>query len=100
VARLRWAQSDTDIKNSLDLPIPDRQHGEHPYRLVPRDFVAMELRLIAPTAYGADRSSKMNFDEYDKIDDFELNEILWRAVKGADAPVPPAVRGAIAYRPK
>jgi YVTN family beta-propeller protein len=54
----------------------------------------------APTAYGADRSSKMNFDEYDKIDDFELNEILWRAVKGKDAPVPPAVRRAIAYRPK
>ena len=31
----------------------------------------------APTAYGADRSLKMDFDEYDKIDDFELNEILW-----------------------
>ncbi len=54
----------------------------------------------AQTAYGADRSSKMDFDEYDKIDDFELNEILWRAVKGKDAPVPPAVRRAIAYRPK
>jgi len=54
----------------------------------------------APTAYGAIRSSKMNFDEYDKIDDFELNEILWRAIKGKDAPVPPAVRRAIAYRPK
>jgi YVTN family beta-propeller protein len=54
----------------------------------------------ALTAYGADRSSKMDFDEYDKIDDFELNEILWRAVKGKDAPVPPAVRRAIAYRPK
>ncbi len=56
--------------------------------------------LNTQTAYGADRSSKMNFDEYDKIDDFELNEILWRAVKGQDAPVPPAVRRAIAYRPK
>jgi len=54
----------------------------------------------APTAYGAIRSSKMNFDAYDKIDDFELNEILWRAIKGKDAPVPPAVRRAIAYRPK
>ncbi|MFI5454790.1 MAG: bifunctional YncE family protein/alkaline phosphatase family protein [Isosphaerales bacterium] len=54
----------------------------------------------APTAYGALRSLKMNFDEYDKIDDFELNEILWRAIKGKDAPVPPAVRRAIAYRPK
>jgi YVTN family beta-propeller protein len=50
------------------------------------------------TAYGAERSLKMDFSEYDKIDDFELNEILWRAVKGPDAPLPPAVRRAIAYR--
>jgi len=54
----------------------------------------------APTAYGAQRSLGMNFDEYDKIDDFELNEILWRAIKGKDAPVPAAVRRAIAYRPE
>jgi YVTN family beta-propeller protein len=54
----------------------------------------------APTAYGADRSMKMDFDEYDRIDDFELNEILWRSIKGKDAPVPPAVRRAIAYRTK
>jgi YVTN family beta-propeller protein len=53
----------------------------------------------APTAYGAERSLKMDFDEYDRIDDFALNEILWRAIKGKDAPVPPAVRRAIAYRP-
>jgi YVTN family beta-propeller protein len=50
-------------------------------------------------AYRAERSSKMDFSEYDKIDDFELNEILWIAIKGKDAPVPPAVRRAIAYRP-
>ncbi len=49
-------------------------------------------------AYGAERSSKMDFSEYDKIDDFELNEILWREIKGRDAPLPPAVRRAIAYR--
>ena len=55
--------------------------------------------LNAPTAYGAERSARMDFDEYDKIDDFELNEILWRAIKGKDAPLPPAVRRAIAYRP-
>jgi YVTN family beta-propeller protein len=51
-------------------------------------------------AYGAERSSKMDFSEYDKIDDFELNEILWRSIKGKDAPLPPAVRRAIAYRLK
>jgi len=49
-------------------------------------------------AYGAARSSRMDFAEYDRIDDFELNEILWRAIKGANAPVPPPVRRAIAYR--
>jgi hypothetical protein len=49
-------------------------------------------------AYGAERSGKMDFSEYDRIDDFELNEILWRAIKGKDAPIPPAVRRAIAYR--
>jgi hypothetical protein len=40
----------------------------------------------------------MDFSEYDRIDDFELNEILWRALKGPDAAIPPAVRRAIAYR--
>jgi YVTN family beta-propeller protein len=53
-----------------------------------------------PMAYGAERSMKMDFDEYDKIDDFELNEILWRSIKGKDAPVPPAARRAIAFRQK
>jgi hypothetical protein len=49
--------------------------------------------------YGADRSARMDWSDYDRIDDFELNEILWRSIKGKDAPLPPAVRRAIAYRP-
>jgi YVTN family beta-propeller protein len=52
----------------------------------------------SPLAYGADRSSRMDFSEYDKIDDFELNEILWHAIKGPDAPQPAVVRRAIAYK--
>jgi hypothetical protein len=70
--------------------------------LTPHDHEPARIDLNAKNtalAYGAERSSKMDFSEYDKIDDFELNEILWRAVKGADAPLPPAVRRAIAYRP-
>ena len=43
-------------------------------------------------AYGWERSEKMDFSDYDLADDFELNEILWRASKGKDAPIPPAVR--------
>lgn len=60
----------------------------------------IDLEAVNPkTAYGAQRSAQMDWSEYDKINDFELNEILWRAIKGADAPLPPAVRRAIAYRP-
>jgi YVTN family beta-propeller protein len=67
-----------------------------PYTLEPP---RIDLEAVnAPTAYGAERSMKMDFDEYDRIDDFELNEILWRAIKGKDTPVPPAVRRAIAFR--
>lgn len=49
-------------------------------------------------SYGAKRSDRMDFSEYDRIDDFELNEILWHAVMGVNAPEPPAVRQAIAFR--
>jgi YVTN family beta-propeller protein len=69
--------------------------------LTPYEHVPARINLNATnerTAYGAERSLKMDFSEYDKIDDFELNEILWRAIKGKDAPIPPAVRRAIAYR--
>ncbi len=67
-----------------------------PYACEPAriDLEALNGKL----AYGADRSNAMDFSEYDRIDDFELNEILWRAIKGPDAPIPPAVRRAIAYR--
>lgn len=69
--------------------------------LAPYTHVPARVDLAArneATAYGADRSARMDFSEYDRIDDFELNEILWRAIKGRDAPLPPAVRRAIAYR--
>lgn len=36
----------------------------------------------------AARSLRLDFSEADRIDDFELNEILWLAMKGAEPPVP------------
>jgi YVTN family beta-propeller protein len=60
----------------------------------------IDLTTVNPkNAYGAARSAKLDFSDYDLVDDFELNEILWRSIKGADAPLPPAVRRAIANRP-
>jgi YVTN family beta-propeller protein len=49
-------------------------------------------------AFGAELSEKMDFSDYDRVDDFELNYVLWHAVMGKDAPQPPAVRRAIAFR--
>jgi hypothetical protein len=69
--------------------------------LTPYTHLPAQIDLNAKNdalAYGAERSNKMDWSEFDRIDDFALNEILWRAIKGKDAPTPPAVRRAIAKR--
>jgi len=48
------------------------------------DHIDLEAKNNA-SAYGADRSMLMDFTEYDRIDDFELNEILWHSIMGVDA---------------
>ncbi len=48
--------------------------------------IDLERRSTRRLAYGAERSMKMDFSEYDRIDDFELNEILWRSIKGQGRP--------------
>jgi YVTN family beta-propeller protein len=40
------------------------------------------------TAPQAAASNRMNFDEADQIDDDELNDILWRAIRGNEPPPP------------
>ena len=46
------------------------------------------------SAYGAEASLRMNLDEADLAPDLELNEIVWRSVRGADSPMPPPRRAA------
>ena len=49
--------------------------------LTPYKLTAAEIDLQAindKLAYGAVRSMEMDFTEYDRIDDFELNEILYQ----------------------
>jgi YVTN family beta-propeller protein len=43
-------------------------------------------------AWGAEASLRMNLDEPDLAPDRELNEIVWRSVRGPNSPMPPAVR--------
>jgi len=47
-----------------------------------------------PDAPGAQASLQMNLDEADLAPERELNEILWRSVRGKDAVMPPPVRAA------
>src|SRR5262249_36228884 len=70
--------------------------------LTPYKHVPAQIDLDAKNtreSYGAERSSKLDFSEYDLVDDDDLNEILWRSIKGADAPLPAVVRAPIANRP-
>jgi hypothetical protein len=39
-------------------------------------------------------SDTFDFTAEDKVNDFQFNEVIWRAVKGLDSPCPPAVRAA------
>jgi hypothetical protein len=43
-------------------------------------------------SYAARRSKRMDFSEVDRAPAQELNEIIWKSVKGADSPMPPPVR--------
>ncbi len=45
-------------------------------------------------AWGAAASARMNLREADLAPEQELNEILWKSVKGAASPMPPPVRAA------
>ena len=48
----------------------------------------------APNAPGAEASLKLKLDKEDQADDLIFNEIIWKAVRGADSPMPPPVRAA------
>ena len=50
-------------------------------------------------AFGAEASMRMNLAEADRAPEQELNEILWRSVKGPKSPMPPIVRSAWVRRP-
>jgi YVTN family beta-propeller protein len=45
--------------------------------------------------YGAKQSARMDWSEYDRIDEDTLNRILWHSIKGPDVPMPAPVRRAI-----
>ena len=57
-----------------------------PYVAVKTNYPLDERNPAAGTL--AARSAKLEFDEADEIDDNELNQILWLALKGSTPPAP------------
>ncbi len=60
-------------------------------------FAALPARISTternpPASFGAEASRHMDFSEPDRAPEQELNEILWRSIKGPSATVPPIVR--------
>ena len=51
-----------------------------------------------PSAPGAAASLAMNLEEADRAPDLELNEIIWKSVRGAASVMPPPVRAALIRR--
>ncbi len=71
-------------------------YGAFRQRPDPSPFTAREPRvsvaeLNAPGAFGAEASLAMDLDEADRAPDRELNEIIWRSVRGAGSAMPPPV---------
>ncbi len=46
----------------------------------------------AATAWGARESLAMDFSDYDRTPEFELNEIVWKSVRGAKSKMPLPIR--------
>jgi hypothetical protein len=67
-----------------------------PYSALPARVNLEEKNL--KTAWGSERSRKLDFSKEDAVDDFVLNEIVWRSVRGPDGPPLPApVRAAFVF---
>ncbi len=63
-----------------------------PYDALPPNVDLNEKNTLA--SWGSRASMKMDFSKEDAADEQTLNEIIWRSVRGADAPMPAPTRAA------
>jgi hypothetical protein len=66
------------------------------FTAVPATIVLMTKN--APNAYGARQSAKMDWSDYDRVDEDTLNRILWHSIKGESVPMPAPIRRALPTR--
>jgi hypothetical protein len=72
-------------------PQPDLR----PYSALPVSVNRQERNL--KTAWGNERSRKMDFSKEDAADDLLLNAMIWRSVRGPARPMPAPVRAAFVF---
>jgi DNA-binding beta-propeller fold protein YncE len=58
----------------------------------------VDMKAInAASAWGAKLSDTFDFSREDAADDLMLNEVIWRSVRGPEAPMPPPVHAAFVF---
>lgn len=68
------------------------QADARPYTVVPVEVDRNERNR--KTAWGSKLSGQMDFSKEDAADDFLLNEVIWRSIRGGDHPMPAPIRAA------
>jgi hypothetical protein len=63
-----------------------------PYEHVPAQVDLNEKNKA--TAWGAKLSEKFDLTREDAVDDLQLNEVIWRSIRGPHSPMPAPVRAA------
>jgi hypothetical protein len=53
-----------------------------------------ETIFIQSNAWGAERSQRFDLAVEDAADHLELNEVIWRSIRGPDSPMPAPRRAA------
>lgn len=66
---------------------------DHPSFNAKPCLINLDMKNLAENEW-QQLSEKFDFTAEDRVNDFQFNEVIWRAVKGIDSPCPPAVRAA------
>jgi YVTN family beta-propeller protein len=66
---------------------------DHPPFTVRQSLVDLNLKNLAQNKW-QQKSEQFDFKTEDRVNDADFNEVIWKAVKGADSPCPPAVHSA------
>jgi hypothetical protein len=67
-----------------------------PYEALPPNVDLKEQNSIL--SWGSSASRKMDFSREDATDEQELNEIIWRSVRGPDRPMPAPIHAAFVFQ--